>query len=55
VFDCEAVIAGGMGSGDYMPIEEADVKPFLTDKMYVDVTVPAYINGTLDNQVERLH
>jgi predicted Fe-Mo cluster-binding NifX family protein len=55
VLDCEALIAGGMGSGAYMSIEEAGITPFLTDKIYADEAVQAYLNGTLNNQVERLH
>ncbi len=55
VMDCEALIAGGMGSGAYESIKDAGIKPFLTDIIYADGAVQAYINGTLNNQVERLH
>ena len=32
-----------------------NLKPFLTDKIDAYEAIQAYINGTLDNHVERLH
>ncbi len=55
VLDCEALIAGGMGWGAYESIKQSGIKPFLTDKIDADEAVQAYINGTLENHVERLH
>jgi predicted Fe-Mo cluster-binding NifX family protein len=55
VMDCEALIAGGMGSPMYEAIKAAGIKPFLTEIALADEAVRAYLQGTLDNRVERLH
>ncbi|MDG6905108.1 MAG: dinitrogenase iron-molybdenum cofactor biosynthesis protein [Nitrososphaerota archaeon] len=55
VRDCEALIARGMGAGMYGSIRHLGIKPFVTDIVTADDAVQAYIKGTLDNHVERLH
>lgn len=55
VRDCEALIARGMGWGMYEAIKQSGMKPFLTDMVSADQAVEAYIKGSLDDHVERLH
>lgn len=55
VRDCEALIARGMGWGMYEAIKEAGLKPFLTEIVFADEAVEAYVKGSLDDHVERLH
>jgi predicted Fe-Mo cluster-binding NifX family protein len=55
VKDCEAIIARGMGMGMYESINQLGKKPFITSIALVDDAARAYIEGTLDNHVERLH
>lgn len=53
--DCEAVIAGGMGRGAYLSIQQANMHPFLTELRNAEEAVRAYIDGTLVDHPERLH
>ena len=39
----------------YEAIKAAGIKPFLTEIALADEAVRAYLQGTLDNRVERLH
>jgi predicted Fe-Mo cluster-binding NifX family protein len=55
VRDCEALIGRGMGAGMFGSIRELGIKPFVTSIAAADDAVQAYIKGTLDNHVERLH
>ena len=53
--DCEVLIARGMGRGAYEAIKQSGIKPIITDLIYVDEAVEAYIKGTLEDHPERLH
>ena len=55
VSDCEAIIARGMGWGIYEAMERAGIKPFLTEAVFADEAVQAYIKGSLDSHPEKLH
>ncbi len=55
VSDCDALIARGMGWGIYEAMRQAGIKPFITEAVYADDAVQAYIKGSLDDHVERLH
>jgi predicted Fe-Mo cluster-binding NifX family protein len=55
VKDCEALIARGMGWGMYEAIRQAGMKPYLTEIVSADQAVEAYVKGSLDDHVERLH
>lgn len=55
VADCEALITRGMGSGMYYAMKQAGIEPFVTSVAIADDAVQAYIKGTLDNHMERLH
>ncbi len=53
--DCEAVIVRGMGWGAYQAVEQAKLRPFITDIEATDEAVQAYIDGKLIDHPEKLH
>ena len=53
--DCAAAIARGMGAGAYVSIQNAGLRPFLTEFEQAEAAVQAYIDGTLVDHQERLH
>ncbi len=53
--DCEVVIVRGMGRGAYLSIEEAHMRPFITDLDTAEAAVQAYLEGNLVDHPERLH
>jgi tRNA-Thr(GGU) m(6)t(6)A37 methyltransferase TsaA len=53
--DCEAVIVRGMGRGAYYAIEQANIRPFVTDFADAEEAVKAYIANTLVDHTEKLH
>jgi tRNA-Thr(GGU) m(6)t(6)A37 methyltransferase TsaA len=53
--DCEAVIVRGMGRGAYYAMEQAKIRPFVTEFADAEEAVKAYIDGTLTNHIEQLH
>ena len=53
--DCEALLARGMGRGAYAALEEAGVKPIVTDHENIADAVQAYIEGTIVDHFDRLH
>ncbi len=55
VSDCEAVIAGGMGTGAYQSLQALGLKTIVTDIALVDEAVQAYIDGTIQNLTGKLH
>lgn len=55
IVDCEALIVRGMGRGAYVALEQAQIRPFVTDIIQTDAAVQAYLNGSLTNHTEKLH
>jgi predicted Fe-Mo cluster-binding NifX family protein len=55
VRDCEVVISGGMGNGAYQSLQQAGLRPILTDVRDIGQAVQAYIDGTLVHHPEILH
>jgi tRNA-Thr(GGU) m(6)t(6)A37 methyltransferase TsaA len=53
--DCEAIIVRGMGRGAYYAMEQAKIRPFVTEFANAEDAVKAYIDGTLTNHIEQLH
>jgi predicted Fe-Mo cluster-binding NifX family protein len=53
--DCQAVIVRGMGRGAHLALEQANIRPFVTDLADPEEAVKAYIGGTLADHTERLH
>jgi predicted Fe-Mo cluster-binding NifX family protein len=53
--DCQVLLTGGMGQGAHDSLEQARIKPILTDIQEIDKAVRAYIDGQLLDHPERLH
>ena len=53
--DCQVLLAGGMGQGAYNSLEQAGIKPILTDIREIETAVKAYIDGLLLDHSELLH
>lgn len=55
IADCEALLCGGMGMGAYQSMVTRGIKPVVTDIRDIDQAVTAYIDGSIVDQIERLH
>jgi len=55
IADCEAVLTRGMGTGAYQSIQQAGIKPVITDIATIDEAVIAYAEGQIVNHTEKLH
>jgi predicted Fe-Mo cluster-binding NifX family protein len=55
ISDCEVMIVGGMGRPAYASLKARGIEPIITSLRDIDEAVQAYIDGTLDNLMERLH
>ena len=53
--DCEVLICGGMGAGAYQSMQARGIRPLVTDLESIDEAIQAYLDGSLIDQVERLH
>jgi tRNA-Thr(GGU) m(6)t(6)A37 methyltransferase TsaA len=53
--DCEAIIVRGMGRGAYLAMEQAHIRPFVTDVENAEQAVQAYIDNSLEDHTEKLH
>ena len=55
IADCQIMLAGGMGWGAYDSLKSNNIEPIVTDVENIDEAVKRYIDGELDNLMERLH
>lgn len=55
ITDCEAILVRGMGRGAYIAMEEANIKPIVTDIPVIEDAVQAYIQGNIVDHTEKLH
>ncbi len=53
--DCKAIIVRGMGRGAYLAMEQANIRPFVTELADAEEAVKAYIGGTLEDRTDKLH
>jgi predicted Fe-Mo cluster-binding NifX family protein len=53
--DCAVILSRGMGRGAYMHMQQAGIKPVITDIADILEAVQAYLDGTLVDHIERLH
>lgn len=53
--DCEALLCRGMGRGAYVSMEEAGIRPVVTDIPDIMEAVRAYIAGEIIDHKELLH
>lgn len=55
IVDCQVLIAGGMGWGAYDGLKSRNIEPVVTDVDNIEEAVKLYLDGKLENQMERLH
>ena len=55
IADCQVLLARGMGAGAYKSMEQAGIRPVVTDIANIDAAAGEYLAGTLADHVERLH
>jgi predicted Fe-Mo cluster-binding NifX family protein len=55
IADCQVLLARGMGAGAYQSMEQAGIRPVITDIAEIDQAVQAYIEGRLVDHTELLH
>jgi predicted Fe-Mo cluster-binding NifX family protein len=55
IADCQALLCGGMGAGAYQSMQSRGVRPVVTDVLEIEPAVKAYLEGKLDDRVEKLH
>lgn len=53
--DCQAIIVRGMGRGAYLAMQQANIRPFVTELADAEQAVRAYLDGTLADHTEQLH
>ncbi len=55
ISDCDALICGGMGMGAYQSMQSFNITPVVTDKMNINESLRAYLDGDLQDQKDMLH
>jgi len=55
ISDCQVLLAGEMGWGAYESMKSYNIEPVATDVKNIDEAVQLYLDGKLENQMERLH
>jgi len=55
IADCQVLLARGMGAGAYQSMEQAGIRPIITDIPTIDGAVQAYLSGQILDHTERLH
>jgi tRNA-Thr(GGU) m(6)t(6)A37 methyltransferase TsaA len=53
--DCDIIIVRGMGRGAYLAMQDANIRPFVTELADAEEAVRAYLNNTLEDHTEKLH
>jgi len=55
ISDCQVLLAGGMGWGAYESLKNSNIEPIATNVKDIDDAVQRYLDGKLENLMERLH
>ena len=55
ISDCQVLLARGMGAGAYQSLQQAGIRPIVTDIANIDEAVAAFTAGTITDHVDRLH
>ncbi|WP_119070541.1 NifB/NifX family molybdenum-iron cluster-binding protein [Aggregatilinea lenta] len=55
IIDCEAMLSRGMGRGAYVSLQQANIRPIVTDIASAEDAVRAYAEGRIVDHTERLH
>ena len=53
--DWDVLIAGGMGQGVCMALNQYNIRPIVTDISQIEDAVAAYLEGKLDNREDLIH
>ena len=53
--DCQVIIAGGMGRGALVSMQDSGKKVFVVNIEEIDTALKAYIDSTLDNRSGIVH
>jgi predicted Fe-Mo cluster-binding NifX family protein len=55
IADCQVLLAGGMGQGMYLNLQEAGIRPVLTELENIQEAIRAFIEGRLVERPEYAH
>jgi predicted Fe-Mo cluster-binding NifX family protein len=55
IADCQVLLCGGMGQGAYQSMQAQGIRPIVTDFELINEAVRAVVDGTIVDQVGRLH
>ena len=55
ISDCEVLLCRGMGRGAYISMEEANIRPIVTDIAALTQAVQAYLEGQIVDRTDLLH
>lgn len=55
IADCQVLLARGMGAGAYESMQQAHIRPVVTDVANIDEAVQAYLASSLKDHIEKLH
>ena len=55
IADCDVLLARGMGAGAYYSMEQAGIRPVVTDITDIEQAVQAVITGQIEDHTEKLH
>jgi predicted Fe-Mo cluster-binding NifX family protein len=55
IADCEALLCRGMGAGAYYSMQQRGIRPIVTEITDIDEAIQAYLKGTIEDHVDKLH
>jgi predicted Fe-Mo cluster-binding NifX family protein len=55
IADCDVLLCRGMGAGAYASMQQAGIRPIVTDISGIDDAIQAYVAGDIVDHVEHLH
>lgn len=55
IHDCQILLARGMGRGAYNGLQQMGIKPIITDIPEIERAVQAFMDGSIEDHLERLH
>lgn len=55
ISDCQVMVVRGMGSPAYQSMEQAGIRPIVTNISSIEEALKAYIEGHLEHNVNRIH
>jgi len=55
ISDCQVLLARGMGAGAYQAMQQAGIRPIVTDIPSIEEAVEAFLAGSIVDHTDRLH